>query len=63
MNIVYALLKNDKYSIKIVSRMHISFLLSVESAQEQNKTGVEFADTCTDKRKPEFFSQSFPYPN
>lgn len=35
MNIVYALLKNDKYSIKIVSRMHISFLLSVESAQEQ----------------------------
>lgn len=34
MNIVYALLKNDKYSIKIVSRMHISFLLSVESAQQ-----------------------------
>lgn len=46
MNIVYALLKNDKYSIKIVSRMHIfSFHYLLRVHKSKSKTGVEFADS------------------
>lgn len=49
--------------LKLYQECTFPFYYLLRVHKSKSKTGVEFADTCTDKRKPEFFSQSFPYPN
>lgn len=49
--------------LKLYQECTFPFYYLLRVHKSKSKTGVEFADAFTDKRKPEFFSQSFPYPN
>lgn len=45
--------------LKLYQECTFPFYYLLRVHKSKSKTGVEFADACTDKRKPEFFFNLF----